>query len=99
MKFEWDSTKAENNRRKHDVSFELAIRAFADPLAIFEQDRIEDGKYRWQTIGAVDGCLILLVAYTIRDDLNGDEIIRIISARKATPKERKRYVKNCAIYH
>jgi len=81
------------------VSFELAVCVFADPLAIFEQDRIEDGEYRWQIIGMVDECLLLLVAYTMRNDPSGNEVIRIISARKVTPKERKRYVKDCATYH
>ena len=60
-----------------------------------EQDRIENGERRWQTLGMVDGCLLmLLVAHTVQDDGDGTEVIRIISARRAEPKERKRYEQN-----
>ena len=93
-RFEWDSTKAESNLRKHGVSFETAARALADPFAMVEQDRIENGERRWQTLGAVEGHLLLLVAHTVRDDKDGIEVIRIISARRAEPKERKRYEQN-----
>ncbi len=48
---------------------------------------------RWQTIGMVGGIVLLMVAHTVRDK-GGDEIIRIISARKATRKESKRYDEN-----
>lgn len=92
--FEWDITKAESNLRKHRVSFETAARVFADPFALVEQDRIENGEYRWQTLGVVEGYLLLLVAHTVRDDEDGAEIIRIISARRADTKERKRYEQN-----
>lgn len=46
IQFEWDAAKAESNRRKHGVSFETAVRVFADPLHVSEQDRIEDGEQR-----------------------------------------------------
>jgi uncharacterized DUF497 family protein len=72
------------------VSFEVAARAFADPLALTVHDRIENGEHRWQTIGMVDSHLLLLVAHTVRED-DATEVIGIISARKADPKERKRY--------
>ena len=91
MRFVWDSAKAEGNLKKHRVSFEIAARVFADPFALSEQDRIEDGEHRWQTLGLVEGCLLLLVAHTVWDDEDGAEVIRIISARKAEPKERRRY--------
>jgi uncharacterized DUF497 family protein len=61
-----------------------------------EQDRIEKGERRWQTLGMVDGCLLLLVAHTVQDDEDGTEVICIISARRAEPKERKCYEKNCS---
>lgn len=95
IRFEWDPAKAENNLRKHHVSFEIATRVFADPFALVKQDRIENGEHRWQTLGIVDGYLLLVVAHTIRENEDGKEIIRIISARRAEPKERKRYEKNC----
>lgn len=70
--------------------FETAIRAFADPFALVEQDRIEGGELRWQTLGLVEGWLLLLVAHTTWDD-HDTEVIHIISARRAEPKERRRY--------
>jgi uncharacterized DUF497 family protein len=91
--FEWDEAKAKANERKHGVRFETAIRVFADPYALTEQDRIEGGELRWQTIGAVGGFVLLLVAHTVRDE-GQDEIIRIISARRAVRKEWKRYDEN-----
>ncbi|ENN91125.1 BrnT family toxin [Bartonella bovis] len=91
IRFEWDKTKAESNLRKHRISFEVAVRVFADPFAMTRQDRIENGEYRWQTLGLVNGFLLLLVAHTIYDDKDGKEVIRIISARRASLKERKRY--------
>lgn len=92
IRFEWDPDKAAANLQKHHVSFETAARVFADPLALSEQDRIEGGEYRWQTLGMVDGVVLLLVAHTVEDDdEDGAEVIRIISARRAVPKERNRY--------
>ena len=88
--FEWDAAKSVANLRKHGVSFDLASLAFADPLALIAQDRFEGGEYRWQTLGLVEGCLLLLVAHTVTD-ADGTEVVRIISARKATRKERQRY--------
>ncbi len=92
-RFEWDPEKAEANLRKHRVSFPLATRVFADPFAMTDQDRIENHEYRWQTVGLVEG-ILLLVAHTVRNDDDGVEVIRIISARRAEPKERRRYEQN-----
>ena len=93
MLFEWDEAKAESNRRKHGVSFELASEVFDDPYALAEQDRVEDGEPRWQTIGMVEGVVVLLVAHTVQEG-EPDETVRIITARKATRKERERYEEN-----
>jgi uncharacterized DUF497 family protein len=95
--FDWSPAKAESNLKKHGVSFETATRVFADPFAMVAQDRIENAEHRWQTLGIVDGYLLLLVAHTVQNDEDGSEIIRIISARRAEPKERKRYEKNCPL--
>jgi uncharacterized protein len=65
-RFEWDPVKAEANRRKHEVSFDLARHVFDDPDALVEQDRIEGGERRWQTLGMVGGVLLLLVAHTVQ---------------------------------
>ncbi len=88
--YEWDPVKERANVRKHGVDFETALHVFDDPAAITDQDRIEGGEYRWQTIGLVNGVRLLLVAYTVRDS-RGDETIRIISARRATRREERRY--------
>jgi uncharacterized DUF497 family protein len=93
--FAWDETKNRSNQRKHDgIAFEMAVQVFRDPLRLTRQDRIEDGQERWQTLGVVHGVTVLLVAHTItEDEAEGEavEVIRIISARRATPRERKRY--------
>ena len=65
-----------------------------DPFALSEQDRIEAGEQRWQTLGMVEGHLLLLVAHTVFDDEDDGqavEIIRIVSARRADRRERQRY--------
>jgi len=94
--FEWDEAKAQSNYRKHSISFDVAAKVFDDPLCRTEQDRIENGEYRWQTLGMANGCLLLMVAHTVffHDSKNGGEsyeLVRIISARPATRKERKCY--------
>ncbi len=90
MEFEWDENKNRINVQKHKVSFEMAMLAFSDPLHVSIQDRFEDGEERWQTLGRVHGYLLLLVAHTIQGNTE-EEVIRIISARRADPKERRRY--------
>lgn len=95
VRFEWDEAKNLSNQCKHDgVNFEDALRVFQDPLHVSVQDRVESGEQRWQTVGAVHGLVILVVAHTVaEEDADGGsvEIIRIISARRATPRERRRY--------
>lgn len=73
------------------LSFEEAAQVFFDPLALSVQDRIERGEYRWQTIGMTEGVILLVVAHMVRDGESGGEIVRIISARRAEKKERRRY--------
>lgn len=63
---------------------------FEDPLHISVQHRVERGEARWQTVGAMEGAVLLVVAHTVRQD-DGDEIIRIISARKPDASERRAY--------
>jgi uncharacterized protein len=91
--FSWNIAKATSNLQKHGVAFEDAARVFADPYKLQELDRHVDGEARWQTIGVVEGELLLLVAHTDweEDEL---EVIRLISARPATAKERRRYEQN-----
>ena len=89
MRLTWDEAKNRSNRRKHGISFDTAARVFLDPLHISRQDRIVEGEERWQTIGMVDGVLLILVAYTVIEE--EDQVIRIISARRVTRQERIEY--------
>ncbi len=94
LRFEWDEAKNLSNQRKHGVSFEEASAVFLDPFYVSVQDRIEDGEPRWQTLGMVGDLLLLTVAHTVREERDHGtsvEVIRIISARQATRKERRRY--------
>jgi hypothetical protein len=92
IRFEWDEGKAKANVRKHGVSFEEGSRVFNDPYAVFREDRIEDGELRWHAIGVAEGITVLLVAHTIGMPLTDQtEVIRIISARRATRKEQTLY--------
>jgi|ERR1051326_323661 uncharacterized DUF497 family protein len=92
MYFSWDEEKNRRNLAKHNVSFQTAIAIFDDPYALSVQDRMVEGEERWQTLGITDG-VILVVAHTYRDE-DGAEVIRLISARKATAHERRAYVQN-----
>lgn len=90
MQFTWDENKNTINKLKHGISFETAKLVFNDPLHISIQDRYENGEQRWQTLGLINGIVVILVAHCI-DEENTVEIIRIISARKATKQERLCY--------
>jgi len=90
VRFEWDPAKADANRSKHGVSFETACEVFNDPLHLSVQDRHVGGEERWITIGMAGDMLILAVAHTVRE-AEDEEVLRIISARRATQRERERY--------
>ena len=92
MRFEWSDEKNQQNLRKHGVSFETAKQVFDDP-ALSVRERVVDGEERWQTMGLIDSVVVLLVAHTYREE-DDAEIVRVISARKATRNERKAYDKN-----
>lgn len=88
-RFEWDRRKAELNRLKHGISFETAALVFEDRYLRAEASGDEHGEIRWRSAGEVRGTLII-VTHTTREE--GDiEVIRIISARKATRRERRDY--------
>lgn len=96
LQFELDLAKNLSNRRKHGVSFEVAAQVFKDPLCLSWKERVQDGEVRWQAIGKVHGLVLLIVAHTSREELEDGreiELVRIISARRAEPKERRRYEK------
>jgi uncharacterized DUF497 family protein len=90
MQFEWDEHKAAANLIKHRVSFDDASLVFFDPLALSEEDRIDEDEQRWRTIGMMADELLLVVIHVFRHR-DGVEKIRIISARKAQSNERRRY--------
>ena len=89
MRWVWDPAKDRLNRRKHGIGFETARRVFEDPLALSRQDTFA-GEERWQTIGLI-GPVIVLVIHTLPSGEANEEVGRIVSARKATPRERRAY--------
>lgn len=87
MQFEWDPVKADRNLRKHGVSFHEAATVLGDDLSMTYHDPDHSvTEHRFITVGTSRFGRILLVAHTDRG-----ERIRIISARKVTPQERRRY--------
>lgn len=91
MLFEWDQAKNRRNLIKHGVSFETAVLVFEDPHAVSILERAEhDAEERWRTIGWAGNVMLMLVVHVYREADDG-EAIRIISARKATPRERAEY--------
>jgi uncharacterized protein len=90
LKFEWDPRKAVSNFSKHGVSFQDALTAFADPLArIFDDEDHSIKEQREIIIGHSAKERLLVVCFTARG-----ESVRILSARKATRRERKEYEEN-----
>jgi uncharacterized protein len=77
-RFEWHPAKAAANLRKHAISFDIAMRAFADPFALSHHTGIEGGELRWQTLGVVEGYLLLLVAHTTREETEGGQPVEVI---------------------
>lgn len=90
MRFEWDENKSRLNRKKHGLSFEKAMQVFADPFCLTVHDRTAWGEERLWTIGRLGQLAVVVVVHTTRTQ-DGEEITRIISARKATPRERRFY--------
>jgi uncharacterized DUF497 family protein len=89
MKFEWDEQKAHRNVQKHRVAFDRAITAFDDPFALIAPDDKHSGAEEireWLMGESDDG--VLVVVFTRR---RGGQIYRLISARRANRRERKRY--------
>jgi uncharacterized protein len=99
VRYEWDEHKNRRNQRQHGgISFEVATLVFEDECCLIGADRIDEtGEQRWHALGEVrlepDGAAILLVAHAYREDVYGEEVIRIISARRAEKHEIRRYRK------
>ncbi|MDD5330459.1 MAG: BrnT family toxin [Sulfuricella sp.] len=89
IKFEWDAVKAASNKKKHGVSFDEAQSVFYDEFAVqFFDEENSDSENRFLMLGFSDEARLLIVCHCERDQGN---IIRIISARKATKNESKFY--------
>jgi len=93
MKYEWNEEKNKLNQDKHGISFEEAKEVFEDALQISKLDkRFSYFEERWITLGSTSKHKVLVVANLFFTE-EGEEIIRIISARKANKQERKSYEK------
>jgi len=91
-RFEWDPKKARSNAHKHKVRFENAASVFRDPKAVsIPDDEHSDDEERWLTIGMDEVSRTLVVVHTFRRQSAEECIIRIISARKATHREKEAY--------
>ena len=86
VRFEWDQEKQRQNLRKHSVEFADAVSALEDEQALTSRDEDSDEEERFVTLGTDLFGRILVVVYTWRGDS-----VRLISARKATRRERKQY--------
>ncbi len=90
--FEWDPSKALSNIKKHGVSFDLAATVFLDALALTVYDPASsEGEERWFTLGLDNTGRLLAVAHTYEEVAPGRVRVRIISARRATRRERRSY--------
>ena len=87
MEFEWDPEKAAENLKSHGVAFTEAQIVFGDPLEVTIPDPDHsDGEFRFLSLGRSEADRLLVVSYTERGSR-----VRIISAREATPRERRDY--------
>lgn len=91
IRWTWDSFKANMNVAKHKVSFELAEQALNDPYQLSQID-IDAYEHRFRTLASYGGTVLFIVHTEPERDPNSDQMVgRIISARKATPSERRAY--------
>ena len=86
MRFEWDERKNQANIRKHGLDFADAGQVFSMPMLVAADDREDYGEDRWIGVGLL-GAFVVVVAYVERDE----DVIRIISLRKALSHERAQY--------
>jgi uncharacterized DUF497 family protein len=87
--YEWDAAKAHLNAAKHGVRFSDAVSALEDDHALTLRDVFSDDEERWITIGQGTSGRVVVVVYTWRGNN-----VRLISARLATPSERRQYLEN-----
>jgi len=90
--FEWDDAKAEANLGKHGVDFMVAMSVLLDPLAMTRlDDEHSDDEERWVSVGRAGNGQLLLVVHTFTATGPGTALVRLISARVATRREREQY--------
>jgi uncharacterized DUF497 family protein len=90
MAFEWDENKNKENLLKHGFDFVDAGQLFGNPMLVVPDIRKEYGENRWIGIGMMNNGIIAVIVFTEKES----ETIRIISMRKASKKERKKYEEN-----
>ncbi len=91
MIFEWDAGKAASNVRKHGVSFETATRVWHDPYFEVWFDQTKDDQERWHAVGLISPGALLVVVHVYLNEEDGEQVVRIVSARRATRSEWRRY--------
>jgi len=96
MNYEWDEEKNRLNQKKHGISFEVAALVFEDENCLVRLDRVDDtGEQRWLAIGTArlnaSTAVIMFVVHVYREEIDGEEITRIISARRANKDDFRRY--------
>lgn len=96
MRYEWDNEKNQLNQKKHGISFDMAALVFEDERCLVRLERVDErGEQRWHAIGAVrlspDATIVLFVVHVYREEIDGEEVTRIISARQADKNDNRRY--------
>ena len=89
MRFEWGENKNKENIRKHGLDFADAWQVFENPMLAKFDDRDNYGEDRWISIGMISNGVVVVIVFTEREQ----STVRIISMRKATKNEHKRYEK------
>jgi uncharacterized DUF497 family protein len=90
MRFDWDPKKERLNKKRHGLSFDVAVQVFNDPFCFTIPDRIVSEEERVWTIGRILTLVVVVVVHTLTDE-HGEEVCRLISARRATREERNLY--------
>jgi len=96
MRYDWDEGKNRLKQKKHRISFEMAALALEDECCLVRPDRVDEtGEQRWHAIGAArlaaDASVVVFVVHVYREEIDGEEITRIIPARRANKDEFRRY--------
>lgn len=91
MRFEYDEGKNRQNLAKHGIDFDTAAIVFDDPWALTLRDEAHEDEERFITLGEIAPGVVLFVVHTCFAAADGEEVIRLVSARAATSTEQRRY--------